>query len=130
MEKGFTMRAVSHRIPTEFGNDVYVALEDFDRRLYFRWDLTTDTIDLNKPVPQNNYDIPSKIACASSMLWHSALIHPDETHLLRVYLHTISAILNGIATGPATPPASCGSATAAGWIISGLKSISSPITTD
>lgn len=89
MEKGFTMRAVSHRIPTEFGNEVYVALEDFDRRLYFRWDLTTDTINLNEPVPQNNYDIPLKIACASSMLWHSALIHPDETHLLRVYLHTI-----------------------------------------
>ena len=48
---------LKHQIPTDFGQDVYRALESFDKRINFRWDLKKDIITLNTPLPVTCYDL-------------------------------------------------------------------------
>ena len=83
------MDTKSHPIPTTFDSDVFSALEKFDRRVYFRWDLTTDVLELHGPAHPNSYDIAPRIAPASTILWHSGLLHQEDATILRVYLNTI-----------------------------------------
>lgn len=84
------MSTSKHRIPTAFDADVFSALEKFDRRLYFRWDLVNDTIELHQPVPHHSYDLPPMQQYASSLLWHAGIIHPDDVSVLRIFLHSIT----------------------------------------
>lgn len=83
------MDTTKHRIPTTFGSDVFAALEDFDRRIYFRWDLATDSLEFKKPIPHHLYDIGTGLSQASTSLWHSGLIHPDDVPIFRFFLHNL-----------------------------------------
>ena len=83
------MNKSNSRIPDTFSAEVFSALENFDRHLYFRWNLINDTAELNPPVPRHSYDIPPACQYASSALWHSGIIHPDDVAILRIFLHII-----------------------------------------
>lgn len=88
--KGLYLIMLKHQIPTDFGQDVYRALESFDKRIKFRWDLQQDVITLNTPLPVTCYDLKTAtIKCASSFLWHSGFILADDIYALQVYLHSI-----------------------------------------
>ena len=88
--KGLYLIMLKHQIPTDFGQDVYRALENFDKRINFRWDLQQDVITLNTPLPVTCYDLKTAtIKCASSFLWHSGFILADDIYALQVYLHSI-----------------------------------------
>ncbi|SDG12139.1 diguanylate cyclase (GGDEF) domain-containing protein [Selenomonas sp. WCT3] len=83
------MSTTKCQIPTTFGEEVFSALENFDRRIYFRWDLRTDKLELKQPVANHSYDIGTGLLDASTKLWHSGLIHPDDLHIFRYFLHKI-----------------------------------------
>lgn len=78
-------------IPTEFSPDVLAALEEFDRRIYFKWDLINDTISLRQPLPNTFYDLSYSAAHCSSQLWLKGFIHPADIHLLHTYLRIINS---------------------------------------
>jgi len=79
----------SFNIPKNFNGEVYKALETFDKRLYFRWDLTTDTVVLKDGVRLNRYDVPNHVENASSFFFFSGLLHQDDAHLVLTYLKII-----------------------------------------
>lgn len=83
------MSTIKHQIPAAFGDDVFSALENFDHRIYFRWDLTTDKLELKQPIAHHSYDIGTGLSDASTKLWHTGLIHPDDLHIFRYFLHKI-----------------------------------------
>lgn len=78
-------------IPTEFTPDVLAALEEFDRRIYFKWNLENDTITLRQPLPHTFYDLSYLVSHCSSQLWLDGFIHPSDIHLLHTYLRVINA---------------------------------------
>lgn len=83
------MSVSDSHIPTGFSSDVLAALEDFDRRIYFQWDLTLDIITLKKPLPNTFYDLSHEAGRTSSQLWLDGFIHPDDVVLLHTYLRII-----------------------------------------
>ncbi|MCH3958395.1 MAG: GGDEF domain-containing protein [Selenomonas sp.] len=83
------MNSVNHKIPPAFTDEVYAALEKFDRRIYFHWDLTQDILKVNTSTPDTSYDLPELLSDASTQLWLAELIHPEDVFRLRLYLHSI-----------------------------------------
>ena len=83
------MNSVNHKIPHDFTDEVYAALEKFDRRIYFHWDLTQDILNFNASAPDTSYDLPEHLPDASTRLWLSELVHPEDVPKLRLYLHSI-----------------------------------------
>ena len=121
------MSTTKCQIPTTFGEEVFSALENFDRRIYFRWDLRTDKLELKQPVANHSYDIGTSLLDASTKLWHSGLIPPMTFTFSAIsYIKYITAV-RAIGAAPATRPAKSGFAVIKKQTTSGPKSISLPI---
>lgn len=76
-------------IPSTFTENIFHKLNSLDQHLYFRWDLTSDTVTLQLPVPRKFRDLPQEVHQASTMLWTQELLHPDDRPLLHTYLHIL-----------------------------------------
>ena len=83
------MNAVNQKIPSAFTDEVYAALEKFDRRIYFHWDLAHDILELDPACAGSAYNLPLHLTEASTQLWQSEMIHPEDIALLHNYLHMI-----------------------------------------
>lgn len=73
-------------IPTEFNDEVMHQLQTFEHILYFKWDLATDTMDFTDPLQDTPFDFPQHIEHASTALWVSMLIHPEDLPQMEKYL--------------------------------------------
>ncbi len=65
-------------IPSTFTENIFHKLNSLDQHLYFRWDLTSDTVTLQLPVPRKFRDLPQEVHQASTMLWTQELLHPEH----------------------------------------------------
>ena len=65
------MNAVNQKIPSAFTDEVYAALEKFDRRIYFHWDLAHDILELDPACAGSAYNLPLHLTEASTQLWQS-----------------------------------------------------------
>ena len=79
------MSDVYTEIPEQFNTEVYDLLKDVERLLYFQWDMQTDVLEFTEPTADYAYDLPQRIADASTNLWVGKIIHPDDTELLEAF---------------------------------------------
>lgn len=77
------------KIPSDFNGDVYDALERADQRVYFRWDIQKDVLDLHEPIPRKFRDFPLHVEFASTELWNNGMLHPSDQPILHSYFHLI-----------------------------------------
>ena len=80
------MTNLSPTIPTDFNEDVMRQLQSFEHILYFKWDLATDTMDFTEPLDHTPFYFDQHIEHASTALWVSQLIHPDDLPEMETYL--------------------------------------------
>ena len=83
------MMSSSAAIPTSFNEDVMYQLQSFEHILCFKWDLATDTMDFTEPLQDTPFDFEQHIEHASTALWVSQLIHPDDLPQMETYLDDI-----------------------------------------
>ena len=80
--------------PKSFSDDIYKALEDFNKLLFFRWDVSTDTIEFSTEMNTVPYSLPEKADYISNSLLLYGLLNPADVVLFENFL-------NRIFTGPA-----------------------------
>lgn len=73
-------------IPTDFNDEVMHQLQSFEHILYFKWDLDEDIIDFTEPLQDTPFDFPQHIEHASTALWVSKLVHPEDLPQMETYL--------------------------------------------
>ncbi len=81
-------------IPTEFNEDVMHQLQTYEHILYFKWDLMKDTMDFMDSPENTPFDFQQHIEQASTALWVSHLIYPEdlpqmEDYLDKTFMHQI-----------------------------------------
>lgn len=77
----------NNQVPRAFDREIFAALGELERILYFHWDLTTDVMEFDNPRAGRIYALPDKVMHnASSALWVGGLIHRDDVRLLHRFM--------------------------------------------
>ena len=72
-------------IPTEFSTEIYGALSDVENIIYFKWIISTDTMEFMAPVENSDYDLPQLSTPASSVFFRGDIIHPDDREIFETF---------------------------------------------
>ena len=84
------MKKMQSQIPQHFDEDIFEALGELDRLLYFHWDLSTDVMTFHNPKAGRIYALPgARMENASSHLWLDHILHPDDIRLLHRFLRML-----------------------------------------
>ena len=84
------MVEVQSQIPQAFDEEIFEALGELDRLLYFHWDLVHDVLTLRNPKAGQLYDLPAaRIEHASSHLWLDEILHPDDIRMLHRFIRML-----------------------------------------
>ena len=73
------------QIPTEFSTEIYGALSDVENIIYFKWDISTDSMEFMAPVENSDYDLPQIATPASSVFFRGDVIHPDDSEIFETF---------------------------------------------
>ena len=66
------------KIPTEFNAKIYRTLNDIENLIYFKWNISTDTLEFTTPVENSDYNL-QQISCpASTVFFRGNVIHTDD----------------------------------------------------
>ena len=76
-------------VPTAFTDEIYKTLEEFDKLLFFRWDLTKDTVEITPQSAECPYALFPPAQNFSTYLMYSGLIYDNDRPLLEDYFNHI-----------------------------------------
>ncbi len=83
------MAEIKTPIPKIFTDEIYKALEDFDKLILFRWDLLTDTLSLRTGANTIPFDLPPQNSYISTEFLMGDYLHPADILFLENYLNHI-----------------------------------------
>lgn len=75
--------------PKSFNDDIFKALEDFDKLLFFRWNVSTDTIEFSTEMNVVPYYLPQNPGYISNLLLLQGLLNPSDVILFENFLNRI-----------------------------------------
>ena len=79
------MSEQTFQIPAEFSTEIYGALSDVENIIYFKWDISTDSMEFMSPVENSDYDLPQTVSLASSVFFRGDVIHPDDREIFEKF---------------------------------------------